>query len=52
MSFTRATEKDKYHRYHTVQEMCDDLTSALHENRLNEEKYELDKTKTVPLTQR
>ena len=46
----RATEKDKYHRYHTVQEMCDDLTSALHENRLNEEKYELDKTKTVPLT--
>ena len=30
--------------------MCDDLTSALHENRLNEEKYELDKTKTVPLT--
>ena len=29
---------------------CDDLTSALHENRLNEEKYELDKTKTVPLT--
>lgn len=46
----RATEKDKHNRYHTVQEMCDDLTSALHENRANEEKYELDKTKTVPLT--
>ena len=46
----RATEKDKHNRYHTVQEMCDDLTSALHENCANEEKYELDKTKTVPLT--
>lgn len=46
----RATEKDKHNRYNTVQEMCDDLTSALHENRANEEKYELDKTKTVPLT--
>ncbi|MDS4005588.1 Stk1 family PASTA domain-containing Ser/Thr kinase [Staphylococcus capitis] len=46
----RATEKDKHNRYHTVQEMCDDLTSALHENRAYEEKYELDKTKTVPLT--
>ena len=46
----RATEKDKHNRYHTVQEMCDDLTSALHENRAYEEKYKLDKTKTVPLT--
>ncbi|MBL7573031.1 Stk1 family PASTA domain-containing Ser/Thr kinase [Staphylococcus saccharolyticus] len=46
----RATEKDKTHRYHTVQEMRDDLASALHENRVNEDKYELDKTKTVPLT--
>lgn len=46
----RATEKDKRNRYNTVQEMCDDLISALHENRANEDKYELDKTKTVPLT--
>ena len=46
----RATEKDKHNRYHTIQEMYDDLSSALHENRVNERKYELDKTKTVPLT--
>ena len=46
----RATEKDKHNRYHTIQEMYDDLSSALHENRVNESKYELDKTKTVPLT--
>ncbi|MEJ7200139.1 serine/threonine protein kinase, partial [Staphylococcus epidermidis] len=44
------TEKDKHNRYHTIQEMYDDLSRALHENRVNESKYELDKTKTVPLT--
>ncbi|EHJ08497.1 Stk1 family PASTA domain-containing Ser/Thr kinase [Staphylococcus simiae] len=42
----RATEKDKTNRYKTIQEMKDDLSSVLHENRAQEEVYELDKMKT------
>ena len=30
--------------------MRDDLSSALHENRSNEEKYELDQTKTKTMS--
>ena len=43
----RATEKDKANRYKTIQEMKDDLSSVLHENRANEDVYELDKMKTI-----
>lgn len=42
----KATEKDRADRYRTIQQMRDDLSSVLHENRSNEEKYELDQTKT------
>merc|ERR1712098_293549 len=37
----KATEKDRADRYRTIQQMRDDLSSVLHENRSNEEKYEL-----------
>ena len=43
----RATEKTKANRYKTIQEMKDDLSSVLHENRANEDVYELDKMKTI-----
>ncbi|HDA2147463.1 TPA: serine/threonine protein kinase Stk1 [Staphylococcus aureus] len=46
----RATEKDKANRYKTIQEMKDDLSSVLHENRANEDVYELDKMKTIAVS--
>ena len=46
----KATEKDTADRYRTIQQMRDDLSSALHENRSNEEKYELDQTKTKTMS--
>ncbi|MCO0860416.1 Stk1 family PASTA domain-containing Ser/Thr kinase [Staphylococcus pasteuri] len=46
----KATEKDRANRYTTIQQMRDDLSSALHENRSNEERYALDQTKTKTMS--
>lgn len=49
----KATAKDPFHRYHSVEEMEHDLITALDPERLNEKKFELpednDATKAIPI---
>ncbi|MEH7388503.1 Stk1 family PASTA domain-containing Ser/Thr kinase [Bacillus sp. JJ1521] len=50
----KATAKDPFHRYNTVEEMEEDLQTALFPNRLNEEKFVIpdmddEVTKAIPI---
>lgn len=49
----KATAKDPFHRYASVEEMEDDLRTALDESRLDEEKFTIpeddDATKAIPI---
>ncbi|WP_075980972.1 Stk1 family PASTA domain-containing Ser/Thr kinase [Bacillus massilinigeriensis] len=49
----KATAKDPFHRYENVEEMEDDLNTALYPNRINEEKFtipvDIDATKAIPV---
>lgn len=49
----KATAKDPFHRYDSVEEMEDDIRSALDPNRLNEKKFQIpvddEATKAIPV---
>ena len=49
----KATAKDPFHRYNSVDEMEDDIRSALNPNRMHEKKFQIpidnDATKAIPI---
>ncbi|GAA3323435.1 hypothetical protein GCM10020331_047290 [Ectobacillus funiculus] len=53
ISFLKATSKDPFHRYDSVNEMKEDIMTALYPERANEERFsipdDMEATKAIPI---